>query len=103
MCRYTICACQSLKSISTQCMQLFAVDCSAATIAGAYSYAVPSPAMQGTVMPVSCPVGHAWSRAPSGRRLTATCTNVRGSGSWVLTDSAVCAGASFLFTSIVIQ
>ena len=66
------------------------VDCSTASIAGPVSYTVPSPATLGTSMNVSCNFGYQWTVTPYNGPQTTTCSNVSGSGQWVIPGGATC-------------
>ena len=68
-------------------MVSYAVDCSTAVISGPFSYTIPSPATQGTLMSVTCAVGYAWTPAPTTGARNANCSN----GQWVIAGGASCA------------
>lgn len=69
---------------------VYIVDCSAATITGQVSYTVPSIATIGTKISVNCKAGYEWTASPYSGSQSATCTDVSGTGQWVISGGPTC-------------
>lgn len=68
------------------------VDCMTATISGPYIYTVTFPALLTSTITVNCQAGYAWTSSPSvAASRSATCSNVSGSGAWLINGNPQCA------------
>ena len=63
---------------------MYVVDCGGSTNLEAFIYSLPTPAPVGTVMSVSCQSTSNFSVH------NATCTNVSGTGQWIIAENATC-------------
>ena len=72
------------------------VSCQSASISGPVSYTIPSPSTLGTFMGVSYDSPLVWSTTPALNSLNATCSNVSGSGSWLIGGNPSCVGNTLL-------
>ena len=71
-----------------------AVDCSGASVTGAgrVTYTIPTPAFQGSTMPVTCLPGYVWNVAPFNGSQNATCVNASSTAQWSILGNPTCVG-----------
>ena len=78
------------------------VDCSGTLLAGAgfVTYTIPSPALQGTTMQVTCQSGYNWNMAPYSGSQNATCVNASNTAQWSISWGSFCVGNIILYSYI---